>query len=154
MTSMLKIALSMTLVAACGIAQAQSYPNKPVRMVVGCPPGGGTDIVERLICVHLCSSVAKTSSDFSMNSSTDLFHAQLFLDDAGIDECFHVSRHWHQPERIANPVLVAEHPWERWAPTMYGTVLHWRGKFRMWYLAYTKPAKNRVCYAESDEGVA
>src|ERR1044072_2334805 len=30
-------------------AQAQDYPNKSVRMVVGFPPGGGTDVVARII---------------------------------------------------------------------------------------------------------
>src|SRR5688572_15639083 len=28
---------------------AQDYPNKPLRMVVGFPPGGGTDVVARII---------------------------------------------------------------------------------------------------------
>ena len=30
-------------------AQAQPYPNKPIRMIVGFPPGGGTDVVARVI---------------------------------------------------------------------------------------------------------
>ena len=32
---------------------AQGYPNKPVRMIVGFPPGGGTDVVARVIGAQL-----------------------------------------------------------------------------------------------------
>ena len=31
------------------IALAQAYPTRPVRIIVGVPPGGGIDIVGRLI---------------------------------------------------------------------------------------------------------
>ncbi len=43
----------LLLVAVCalhvGSALAQAYPNKPIKMIVGFPPGGGTDVVARVI---------------------------------------------------------------------------------------------------------
>jgi len=36
-----------------GTAAAQQYPDKPVRMIVAWPPGGGTDAVARTVAKHL-----------------------------------------------------------------------------------------------------
>ena len=41
------------LCAAFGNALGQAYPAKPIRMIVGFPPGGGTDIVGRIIAQKL-----------------------------------------------------------------------------------------------------
>ena len=49
--------MRMAAVAAFALftsaALAQAYPNKPVRMIVGFPPGGGTDVVARVIGAKL-----------------------------------------------------------------------------------------------------
>ena len=41
------------LLAPCAAATAQDYPRKPVRLVIGFPPGGGADSVGRLVIAKL-----------------------------------------------------------------------------------------------------
>lgn len=46
----------VVMIAACavaGTASAQQYPARPIRMIVGFPPGGGTDIVGRIVAQKL-----------------------------------------------------------------------------------------------------
>jgi tripartite-type tricarboxylate transporter receptor subunit TctC len=42
-------AAAATLLAASRIARAQAYPTRPVRLIIGYPPGGSADITARLI---------------------------------------------------------------------------------------------------------
>jgi tripartite-type tricarboxylate transporter receptor subunit TctC len=46
-------AFAVFVVGVCGLAHAQSYPTKPIRMVVPFSPGGANDVVARIVGVRL-----------------------------------------------------------------------------------------------------
>jgi len=48
------------LALSSALAWAQDYPSKPVRMVVGFPPGGGTDVVARILQPRLTELLGQT----------------------------------------------------------------------------------------------
>jgi tripartite-type tricarboxylate transporter receptor subunit TctC len=45
----LALLLASALVLVCGVSAAQGYPTKPIRFMIGYPPGGGHDIVARVV---------------------------------------------------------------------------------------------------------
>jgi putative tricarboxylic transport membrane protein len=55
--------LAVALFAACllpGVASAQSYPNRPITLLVPFPPGGATDAIARIIQEPMQKSLGQT----------------------------------------------------------------------------------------------
>lgn len=52
--------LGLAAVFAPGFAGAQQFPNKPIRMIVGYPPGGSNDIVARIMAPRLSEELGTT----------------------------------------------------------------------------------------------
>jgi len=56
MTIKILVLLALALIAATAVAQGTAYPAKPVRIVVPSSPGGGTDILARVLAQKLSES--------------------------------------------------------------------------------------------------
>jgi len=54
------VAAVLAALALVAPAQAQTYPSKPIRLIVPFPPGGGTDAVSRMVATELAKSTGWT----------------------------------------------------------------------------------------------
>src|ERR1700693_2725909 len=57
--SIIRLAVSLVALVRGGAAFAQSYPDKPVRVVVGFAAGGPTDAIARIVSDKLSASLGK-----------------------------------------------------------------------------------------------
>ena len=53
--------VSLLLVLFSGLSLAQTYPNKPVRLIIPFPPGGSNDVVGRAIGQQLAERLVTTA---------------------------------------------------------------------------------------------
>src|SRR6266851_7585258 len=54
----LALILGLILLAP-GVALAQAWPHKPIKMIVPFPAGGGTDFIARLVARHLADRLGQ-----------------------------------------------------------------------------------------------
>ena len=56
---MMRSIVAMLALLASTLAGAQAFPSKPVKMLVGFPPGGGLDFTTRLISQHMAEGLGQ-----------------------------------------------------------------------------------------------
>lgn len=80
----------------------------------------------------------------------------LFFDHRELEAARGFTRRLGRPTRCrANPLLVADQPWENGNLQLYGSVCRASdGIFRLWYSTVDDPWCIRLAYAESDDGLA
>ena len=59
MTALARVAAALVCAIFTTFASAQSYPTKPVRVIVPFPPGGISDVLSRVMAQHLTSAMGQ-----------------------------------------------------------------------------------------------
>ncbi len=86
------------------------------------------------------------------NTERDLTKSQMFFDDGWIDDQSMLTRLWHKPYILPEPVMRPEMPWEGLALALYGTVLKVGDAWRMYYTTAAPDFPAAMCVADSTDG--
>ncbi len=110
------VALAVLITTAAG---AQQYPNKPIRYIVGFPPGGGTDIISRLIAQKMSEAWSQQVIVENRPGATGMIGANAVAKSAPDGYTIgmgHVNSHAIAPNLVAKPLY---DPRNDFAPVAY-----------------------------------
>src|SRR5262245_31170034 len=73
------IVFGLSLMVLCGASAAQNYPAKPVRFIVGFPPGGTNDIVARALGQKLTENLGQQFVIENRGGANTAIASELFV---------------------------------------------------------------------------
>src|SRR5262245_61974559 len=74
---MTRAAIFLLLLISCGSALAQSYPSRPVRIIVGFAAGGPSDIVARIVAQQLTDRLGRSVVVENRPGATGMIGAEV-----------------------------------------------------------------------------
>ena len=113
------------LLAVSSVSAAQEFPNRPIRMLVGFAPGGGTDVVARILAPRLTSAWGQQVVIDNRTGATGTIAAAL-VTRAAPDG--HTLLMGHASTNTIAPALYPKLPYDPWKDftpiTLAGSVPH------------------------------
>ncbi|MDB5858712.1 MAG: hypothetical protein JWQ76_2401 [Ramlibacter sp.] len=108
-SALVSLLAGLALLAASPPAGAQAYPSKPVKMLVGFPPGGGTDILARLLARKLSETWGQTIVVENRPGASATIASDMVAKSAA--DGYTISMGQLTPNAIA-PALIARMPYD------------------------------------------
>ena len=102
-------AIAAAALALAASVHAQSYPSKPIRMVVGFPPGGGMDLSARVYSAKLQEALSTPIVVENRPGGTGLLAGEHVAKSAPDGYTLLVGA---SGQMTINPVLMAQHPYD------------------------------------------
>ncbi len=153
------IAAASLLAPALAIAQADTFPNKPIHLVVPYPPGGFTDILGRLIASQLQANIGQTvvidnkggggstiGSSFVAKASPDGYNLLLVAPDLAINESL-MTKVGYSAQTDFAPVILAA-----WSPMVLVTNPKVPAKTVQAFIAEAKAQPGKINIASGGNG--
>lgn len=155
------IALGLSAMASIGGASALDYPTRPVRWVVGYPPGGATDIIARLIGQRLSERLGQQfvienkpgagnniATESVINAEPDGYTVLLVNPASYINTSLYANLKFNVPRDIA-PVAAFNR-----VPNVMTVNKDVPAKTVAEFIAYVKANPNKVNMASSGNGTS
>jgi tripartite-type tricarboxylate transporter receptor subunit TctC len=159
MTRATFVIAALALSLAAGVAPAQNYPTKPIRIVVPYPPGGGTDVIARTIAQKMNEMLGQPAivdnragangiigTDVVAKAPADGYTVLITIATHAINPTLYAKLPYDTAADLAPVTLLAEYPF---VITVHPSL---PAKTVKEFIAFAKSRPGQLAYASSGNG--